>query len=92
MKFHAIVDVVCIGHVSAIPFILCFFATHATHEVLYIGDVAYTDLSWYQLPPNLRKRVWMIMLRSQSPVYFTGFKLIRCTLEVYSSVSMIMQD
>lgn len=69
------------------PFILCYFATYVSHSCLTISDAVYHVITWYELPLSLRKGIGLIVLRSQSPAHFTGFKVIRCTLATFSAVS-----
>lgn len=76
-----------VAYALGMPFILCYFATQASENVQSIGDSAFDDLSWFRLPTNLRRKIWMIILRSQSPVHFMGLKLIPCTLEMFTVVS-----
>lgn len=51
-----------------------------------IGDIVYNG-NWIQYPLNHRTFVQLVILRSQTAVYFTGFKLFRCTLETFGNVS-----
>lgn len=67
------------------PSIYCGLATHVTGRISSIGDSTYNS-NWYDYPPELRKFVNLIITRSQEPVYFTGFNLIGCTLEIFGKV------
>lgn len=84
----------CIGCISIgllWPFILCNSAASATIEVANIGNSACYS-KYYEYPLKMRKYLILIMVRSQSPVYFTGLKLIRCTLEVFMKVRLYDSD
>lgn len=87
MNFFMFIDAIIIVYALIKPFVLCYFATYASHSSLSIGEIVYNEIKWYQLPLSLRKRFCLIILRSQKPVHFTGFKIIRCTLETFSAVS-----
>lgn len=71
---------------TGFPFILCYFATNMTQNLLSIADVAQSDISWYQLPPSLRKYVLLIIQRAQEPVYITGLGLVHSTLYNFAMV------
>lgn len=75
----------CIADGFIWPFVLCRMATSATFHVAKIGEVAF-NTNWYKYPPNLRKYLVLIMVRSRNPTYFTGLKLFPCTLEVFMRV------
>lgn len=60
-------------------------ATVATTAIKGIRDVAYS-FDWCQYPLDLRKYFILIMSRSQKPLYFTGFGMVRCTLQTYIKV------
>lgn len=70
------------------PYILCYFATNITQDLLSIADVAYNNISWYKLPPNLEKYILLIIQRAQEPVFITGFKLVYCTLYNFAMVRL----
>lgn len=40
-------------------------------------------------PQNVHKHIILILIRSQEHVYFTGFKLIKCSLETFLTVSLV---
>lgn len=75
----------CVGIGLFWPYLLCDSATSATLTVAQLGGIAYSS-EWYKYPPNVRKYVVLIIVRSQEPVYFTGLKIIPCTLEVFMKV------
>lgn len=68
------------------PFLMCLFGTFATDRIESIGDIAY-DSNWYEYPKEIRMHVMLIILRSQEPVYFMGFGVVRATLEVFGKVN-----
>lgn len=68
------------------PALMCNFATFATDRIASLGDVVY-ESSWDELPLKIRRYVALIIARSQEPVYFTGYNLVRCTLEILGKVS-----
>lgn len=75
-------DFVPLGFALAWPFFVCFFATRLTLRIASIGSVIYESM-WYEYGLNLRKFTILIISRSHQPVYFTGFNLVRCTLESF---------
>lgn len=70
----------------AFPFLLCYFATNITQNLLSVADGAYNNISWYRLPPNQAKYVMLIVGRAQVPAYIRGFKLVYCTLDSFANV------
>lgn len=52
-----------------------------------IGDAAY-DSNWYDFPLELRKYIFLMIVRSQKPIDFTGFGIIHCSLENFGKVSL----
>lgn len=67
------------------PFLMCYSATSATRSMTNLGDIVYNS-NWYLYPEYLRKYSIMIIARSQRTIYFTGFQMVRCTLEVFQGV------
>lgn len=66
-------------------FYLCFSANFVSNAVESIGEIAY-DGNWAEYPLICRKYVLLMILRSQRPVYFTGFKIVSCNLETFVRV------
>lgn len=88
LNLKAIPDLYCICvYFFVFPFIFCHFATNATNRLLSIGDIVYSEIRWYRLPPNLQKYVQFIILRSQVPSNITGLGVVECTMESYATVS-----
>lgn len=81
-------DIVCVGFSLFWPFLYCYFATFASVRISSINMAVYSS-TWYSYSLNLRKFTILIIARSQQPVYFTGFNLIRATLKSFSIVSQI---
>lgn len=79
----------CIMCSLAWPSFYCYFANVVTDRISYIGDSVY-DLNWYDYPPNLRKHMTLIIVRSQRKIYFNGLNLINCTLETFGKVSSFL--
>lgn len=67
------------------PALICYFGTFATDRIDSVGDIAY-DTNWYNFPTESRKHVMLIIVRSQEPVYFMGYGVVRATLEVFGKV------
>lgn len=68
-------------------FIYCYFGNRITSKSLQIGETAYA-IEWYLLPPHIQKVIQLIILRSQCEIYFTGFSVIVCSLEMYKKVKL----
>lgn len=58
-----------------------------TSDSELIADAAYKS-GWYEYPNECQKYLILIMARSQTPFYLTGFKLYKCSLISFTSVSM----
>lgn len=67
--------------------LLCYYATMAVHDVKDLGDFVYAT-NWHKYPPQFRKYFVLIIAQSQRQGYFTGYKLIRCSLEMCSRVNL----
>lgn len=67
------------------PYLFSYFATFITNRISFVGDTAY-NTSWFDYPLELQKHFILIIARSQEDVHFTGFNLVRCTLEVFGKV------
>lgn len=78
-------NVLCIVSSLMWPYIFGHFATRVTERILSIGDIAY-DSNWYEYPGEFRKYIILIIARSHQEIYFTGFNLVVCTLEVFGKV------
>lgn len=66
-------------------FLLCSAAASTTNIVASVGDIVYNE-NWTQYPPVYRKCVLLMILRSQFPVDFKGFEVVRCSLKTFSKV------
>lgn len=66
-----------------------FYCNSASLTIDRISDIQNTiyDLPWYDMPLETRKYLILIMGKSQNPIYFMGYGLIRCTLENFGKVS-----
>lgn len=69
----------------------CFYASNTTDRIALIGNDVY-DLNWYDYPSNVRKFMILIIVRSQRPMYLSGYHLINCTLETFGKVSNLMVE
>lgn len=69
------------------PAIICYFATYSTNRVSTINEAVY-DLNWYDYPQDVRKYILLIMAQAQVPIFFSGFKMVHCTLEIFGKVSI----
>lgn len=67
------------------PALFCYVANLTTDRIYSLGDIAY-EMDWFEYPPEIHKFFILIIARSQIPADFTGFKLIRCTLETFVQV------
>lgn len=79
-------NIVCSLCAMVWPFLLCYSATAATLAISNVTEIAFNS-HWYVYPLGLRKCVLLIIARSQKLVYFTGFKLIRCTLITFTKLN-----
>lgn len=72
------------------PYMFCHFATLTTDRLLAISYEVY-DWNWYELPAEMQKYTILVTARSQIPSYFNGFSLIRCTLEIFGKVIILIK-
>lgn len=77
--------VICLSAGLFWPFMICYSATYASSDVNNIGDLVYSS-KWYDYPARVRKYVILLVAQSQIPIFFTGFRMIRCNLEVFLKV------
>lgn len=70
-------------------FLLCHTGTASSDVIASISDIIYNG-NWLKYPLDYQKHVLLMLLRSQRPVYFMGFKMVRCTWENFTSVSSEM--
>lgn len=69
-----------------IVFIFCFYGNNVTADCELIAMSAY-ETRWYIYPMRMRKYMIHIIMRSQQPFYFTGFKFTICSLNTFTKVS-----
>lgn len=79
-------SVLCMFVGLAWTFLLCFFATSAAESLTSIGNIAFNS-NWYRYPSRIQRHSVLLIARSQKPIYFSGFKMVRCTLESFAKVS-----
>lgn len=68
-----------------ITFIFCFFGNNVTIKFNETAVHAYNS-SWYLCPIHLQRYIILMMQRSQRPLYLTGYKVTRCSLDSFTSV------
>lgn len=66
-------------------FLYCYYATQTVDLLTNTANTIYNS-NWYTYPIYIRKYFLLILARSQIPVYFTGFKIVRCSLETFKKV------
>lgn len=66
----------------------CYFANLVTDRVSMLSDSVY-DLNWFDQPMEMQKYIILMMARSQERVYFSGFGLISCSMEIFGKVCSI---
>lgn len=57
-----------------------------TDRILNIENSLY-DSNWYEIDVDIRKYIILIISRAQKPIFFTGFGIVYCSLEVFGKVS-----
>lgn len=80
-------DVICTACTLVWLALFCYHANFASDRVACIGYNIY-DWNWFEYPVELQKYTILVIAQSQEPVYFVGFNLIRCTMEVLGKVSI----
>lgn len=85
LTFHLI----CLISSMCWPFLFCYYSSLVTEQTSSISDIAY-NTNWYEYPPEYQKYMILIIARSQELTYFTGFNLIRCSLETFGKVSSLI--
>lgn len=81
-----IFDVDCMISVLFWPALFCLCATNTSNYIENIGDEVY-DPNWSEYPVEQQKYVILLIACFRKSNYFTGLYLIRCTLEVFGTVS-----
>lgn len=66
-------------------FVLCWLGNLVTDYFEQIGNVVYQG-AWPLYPIELRKKLPVIILIAQKPIYISGFGIIVCSLESYKVV------
>lgn len=44
------------------------------------------SMQWYRYPPNIRKYLVMIMMRTHLPAYLRGYTMLICSMHTFASV------
>lgn len=74
----------CVGF--SYTFLFCYYATKTSDSLIEIANFIYNNTDWYKYPNDLKKYSILIMARAQCIFYFTGFKIVRCTLQNFMKV------
>lgn len=69
-------------------YVYCAFAENVTQNLAATGDIFYEYL-WYQLPLEQRLAFVVPIQRAQREFHFTGFDLVNCSLEVFTTVKSL---
>lgn len=70
-------------------FIYCYVGNIVTVKCFNVSLIAYQSL-WYRYPTNLQFYVMQIIRFSQKPFYLSGYGVMRCSLESFTSVSLLL--
>lgn len=70
-------------------FAYCYLGNVVTAKCIEIGDAAYQSL-WYRYPLFAQQYIIFVLRFTQRPFYFSGFGLMRCSLESFTSVIIII--
>lgn len=68
-------------------FIYCHFGQMITDQCADVDKMAYNSL-YYLYPLKLRQFTLLTIAQSRKPFYFTGFKMMKCSMESFTRVSM----
>lgn len=71
------------------PYIYCQFASFITERISRVDDSIYGS-NWYNYPVGVQKYLILIIALSERPIYFTGFGLMKCTLEMFGAVRLFL--
>lgn len=81
-------DILCLLAGSSWTFCYCYYATTTSNMVADISAQLYHS-HWIVYPRELQFYVMMGIARAQNEVFFTGFKIVRCTLQTFGKVRRI---
>lgn len=79
------IDLFLICFCTTSTFLFSYTAYRTSNNVLCLGDIVYNS-RWYQWPTKLRPYILLMVLRSQSPCKFIGFKVIHFNLKTFRRV------
>lgn len=68
-----------------------FFGDLIMTNLLTVSITVYMETDWYNYPPNVRRQLLFVMLRSQKMFIFKGFGLdfVRCSRDNFTNVSIM---
>lgn len=66
-------------------FVFCYLSESFTNDLFDVGNMFF-DSAWYRLPAKKQLMVAQVIQMSQRPFRLTGYKIIDCSLQVFSSV------
>lgn len=72
-------------------YVVCHLSETITQNLHNVGDIFY-DSNWIALPIKQQMLFMVIIKRSQQIFYLKGFGCIKCSLQVFSSVSKVEID
>lgn len=87
MSFNLLTLVGGLAFQTIINYMLCYYATTLTINVVSIGDRIY-DLQWYNLARNEQFIVHMLIRRSQKPFELKGLGVFVCALQTFLLVAI----
>lgn len=79
--------ILVVGISFGIIFTYCLSGTMATESLLKNAEDIY-GISWYRQPIQYQKYVVIILMESQRPQRFHGFKIAYCNFEIYMKVRL----
>lgn len=88
MNFLMVISTSTFFVIVLVIFIYCYAGETVSAQC---SDVALViaQTHWYRYPPALQMFMILMIARSQKPFNFTGFKVTKCSLQTFTSVSFV---
>lgn len=80
----------CLVIVMNIPSVLCFNGDMVSTE--FEIHKTFDDCGWYEFPLNMKKRLPMMLMMMQKPVFIQGYMNTQCTCEAFKTVTIFFEN
>lgn len=87
----SLVPLTVFGVLGFSVFIYCYYGSRVTAKPKQLAQCFY-DTPWFTLPIDHQKKIGLMIAYGQLEIYYSGYGIIKCSLETFSHVCKSLCD